>query len=210
MLEIAREHRPVPFELAEHVTPEARVRLEEVPHPRVLAFAPPPRSSADEGQVLDRPDEGVPLEELPLLPEQPVELGGVEGAEAAEEDELLRRRDRRDRIHLEEAESANRVEDRGRRAVEQLRADRDAARLLDAQRFGELHRAMLDGPVRRSVLWRPPPSSMLLAIEPNRLITREELVPALFTLHDILEEVRKIRRLLEDDDGEEVQEDLGE
>ena len=51
---------------------------------------------------------------------------------------------------------------------------------------------------------------MLVAMEPIRLITREDLVPALFALHDILEEVRKIRRLLEDDDGEEVQEDLGD
>ena len=42
------------------------------------------------------------------------------------------------------------------------------------------------------------------------LITRSELEAALFALHDILEEVRIIRRLVEGDDGEETQEDLGE
>ena len=40
------------------------------------------------------------------------------------------------------------------------------------------------------------------------LVTREELAAALFAVHDILEEVRTIRRLL--DDGGEVEEDLGE
>jgi hypothetical protein len=38
------------------------------------------------------------------------------------------------------------------------------------------------------------------------LVTREELAAALFALHDILEEVRKIRRFLS---GEE-EEDVGE
>ena len=82
---------------------------------------------AEERQRLDRPDERLPFEEQPVLPEQPVELGGVEGPEAAEEDELLGRRDRRDRVELEEAQPADRVEHAGRRAVEQLRAHRDAA-----------------------------------------------------------------------------------
>src|SRR5439155_23772391 len=72
-----------------------------------------------------------PLAELPLLPEKPVELGGVERTEPAPEDEMLRRRDRRDRIELEEAEPAHRLEDSVRAAVEPLRADRDAPRLLD-------------------------------------------------------------------------------
>jgi hypothetical protein len=42
------------------------------------------------------------------------------------------------------------------------------------------------------------------------LASREEIVQALFALHDILDEVRAIRHLLEDDDGEEIQEDLGQ
>ena len=43
-------------------------------------------------------------------------------------------------------------------------------------------------------------------VQPERLITRGEVVAALFALHDILEEVREIRRLIGDDDGEEEEE----
>jgi hypothetical protein len=43
-------------------------------------------------------------------------------------------------------------------------------------------------------------------MQPEELITRDEVVPALFALHDILEEVREIRRLLGGDDGEEEEE----
>jgi len=48
---------------------------------------------------------------------------------------MLRRRHGRDRIHLQEPEAPNRVEHRRRRAVQQLRADRDAARLFEYQRL---------------------------------------------------------------------------
>jgi len=134
VLELPREQRSVPLELAQQVTAEAGVLLQEVPDPAVprrVAEAPPLRHSrADERQVLDRPDERVPLEELSLLPQQPVELGGVVGPEPAEEHELLRGRDRRDRVHLEEAEVSHRVEDRHRGAVEELRAHRDSPCLL--------------------------------------------------------------------------------
>jgi hypothetical protein len=44
-------------------------------------------------------------------------------------------------------------------------------------------------------------------VEDQPLITRAELAAALFALHDILDEVRRIRRLLSD--GQE-KEDLGE
>ena len=48
-------------------------------------------------------------------------------------------------------------------------------------------------------------------MEPALLMTRQELEAALFALYDLVEEVRKIRRLLEDENGEEeVQEDLGQ
>ena len=48
-------------------------------------------------------------------------------------------------------------------------------------------------------------------MEPAPLMTRQELEAALFALYDLVEEARKIRSLLEDDDGEEeVQEDLGQ
>jgi len=42
------------------------------------------------------------------------------------------------------------------------------------------------------------------------LVTRSELEAAFFALYDLLEEVRKIRLLLDEDDGEEAQEDLEE
>ena len=99
-------------------------------------FADP---GAHERQVLDRVDERVPLEERPLLPEQPVELRAVvPGAEPAEEDEVLRPLDRRDDVDLEEAEPPHRLEDAGRAAVERLRAHRDPSRLLEA----DLHRRL--------------------------------------------------------------------
>jgi hypothetical protein len=50
----------------------------------------------------------------------------------APEHELLRRRDRRDRIDLEKAQAANRVEDVAGGAVEELRADSDPACLLES------------------------------------------------------------------------------
>jgi hypothetical protein len=59
--------------------------------------------------------------------------------------------------------------------------------------------------VRRLVALDP------VSVDPQPLVTREELVPAFFALYDLLEEVRIIRRLLQGDDGEEeVQEDLGQ
>src|SRR5436190_21019677 len=53
---------------------------------------------------------------------------------------MLRRRDRGDRVHLQEAELPNRLEHRGRGAVEQLRADGDAPR---AGEVGVRHAAMM-------------------------------------------------------------------
>ena len=108
------------------------------PLPRVPGCRPAPHPRLEEREILDRPDVRVPLEELLLVPEQPIELGDVVRAEPAPEDELLRRRDRRDRVDLEEAEPADRVEDGRRRAVEELSADRDPPRLL---RRDEPHRS---------------------------------------------------------------------
>jgi hypothetical protein len=45
-------------------------------------------------------------------------------------------------------------------------------------------------------------------VEDEPLITRPELAAALLAVHDILDEVRRIRRLLSN--GEEEEEDLGE
>ena len=134
VLEVAGEQRPAGLELSQDVPPEARVLAQEVTDPLValqLAAAPELRHARTlERQVLDRVDEGVVLEELPLLPEQAVELGRVERAEPAEENELLGRRDRRDRVHLQKAEPAHGVEHGARRAVEKLRPDGDPASLL--------------------------------------------------------------------------------
>ena len=134
VLEVAREQRAVALELAQHVAAEAGVRAQEVADPLValqLAAAAEARHPRPlQRQVLDRVDEGVVLEQLALLPEQRVELAGVELAEPAEEDELLRRRHRGDRVHLQEAEPSHGVEHPGRGAVEQLRAHGDPPGLL--------------------------------------------------------------------------------
>src|SRR5215207_1160351 len=132
VLEVARQQRPAPFELAEDVPPESSLLLQELARPALPLVAAPrlahPR--ADEWQVFERPDERVPLEEFPLFPQKAIELRLVERAEPAPEDELLRRRDSRDRIDLEEAEPADRLENVARRPVEELRANREPSRLL--------------------------------------------------------------------------------
>ena len=77
--------------------------------------------------------ERVPLEELAVLPDQPVELCDVEPAQPVEKHEVLRRGDRRDGIQLEEPEPAYGVEDVLPAAVEQLGPDRDTAGPLDVR-----------------------------------------------------------------------------
>jgi hypothetical protein len=86
----------------------------------------------EDRQVFARVEERAPLDELSLLPKQPVELGGVERAEPAPEYEVLRRRDAGDRVELEEAEAAHGLEHPAWSTIETLRAHRDAPRLLDA------------------------------------------------------------------------------
>ena len=93
---------------------------------RSIACAPQQR------QVLDGPEERVPLDELSRSPRadgraRPV----VRSAEPAPEHEMLRRSDRRDRVELQEAEAPHGAEHVGRGAVEQLCAHCDAPRLLD-------------------------------------------------------------------------------
>ena len=131
--QVAREHRPVPLELAQHVAPEGGVRAQElrrVPLRRRRSRAAAAHASPEQRQRLDRPDEGVPLEQLSLLPEEAVELRDVVRAESAPEHELLRRSDGRDRVDLEVAEPPDRVEHGRRRAVEELGAHGDPARVL--------------------------------------------------------------------------------
>src|SRR5438067_2793806 len=99
-LDLARQQRSAQLELAQEETLEARVRLQEFGASALVhrGAALAPHAGADERIVLQRPDERAPLEQLALLPQQAVELGGVVGAEPAPEDELLRRRDGRDRV----------------------------------------------------------------------------------------------------------------
>jgi hypothetical protein len=87
---------------------------------------------AQQREVLDRPDECIPLDEPALLPQQAVELGRVIWAEPTPEHELLRRRDGRDRIDLEEAQLPDGVQDRPRGSVEQLCANSDSACVLES------------------------------------------------------------------------------
>lgn len=48
----------------------------------------------------------------------------------------------------------------------------------------------------------------LLGMNGEPVVYREEAVGLMFAVMSILNELRRIRRLLEGDDGEEVQEDL--
>src|SRR5829696_2154904 len=137
VLDLAREQRAAPLELTQDVAPEGGVLLEELvaaPLPRILV-APAAHPCANEGQILDRPDERSPLEQLPLLPEQAIEFGRVVAvAEPAPEHQVLRRRDGGDRVDLQVAELPDGLEDAARRAVQQLRADGDPPRLLRRDR----------------------------------------------------------------------------
>src|SRR5207248_5914070 len=129
--DLAGEKRATLLELAQHVAAERRVLLQVGDQPAVERPVPAAHARLEEGQVLGRPDERVPFDELPLLPEQAVELRRVERPEPGPEDEMLRRRNDGDWVELQEPQPADRVEDVGRRAVEELRADRDSPGLLD-------------------------------------------------------------------------------
>src|SRR5262249_16307501 len=121
VFELPREQRPALLELAQDVAPERGVLLENLTPPPIppVVFPPAllPDTRPDQRPRLDRVDERVELEQLAFLPEQPVELGPVEGPEPAPENEVLRRRNGGDRIELEEAEPPHGVEDAARRAV---------------------------------------------------------------------------------------------
>src|SRR5262249_53259952 len=127
VLDFTRQERAALLELPKHVPTKRAVRSE--PLASVLGERPA-HARPDERKILRRPEEGGPLQELPLLPEETVELRRRVAAETAPEDEVLWRRDRRDRVELEEPERADGVENARRGAVEELRAKRDAACFL--------------------------------------------------------------------------------
>src|SRR5213595_2270948 len=116
------------FELPQQMAFEPGVRLEKLCSQLLVSGLPPPASHprSDQREVLDRPDECTPLEQLSLLPQQAVELGDIVRPEPTPEHQLLRRRHARDRIDLEEAELANGLELAPRAAVEQLCPNGDA------------------------------------------------------------------------------------
>ena len=61
----------------------------------------------------------------------------------------------------------------------------------------------------KSLLRRRRAATDPLIVDREPLIARGEIEAAFFALYDLLEEVRKIRRLLQGDDGEEeIPEDL--
>ncbi len=133
VLNLARQQRAAALELAEHVPAVRPVLLQERDQPPVERPVGPPHPRPQQRQILDRPEERIPFDEQPLLPEQPVELGRVVTiAEAAPEHEVLRRGDDGDRVELQEPEVPHGGEHVGRASVEQLRAHGDAPRLLDA------------------------------------------------------------------------------
>ena len=134
VLELARRHRSVALELAQHIALEARVLDEELGAPALVRVAPtapaPPHPRLHERQRLDRPDVRVPLEELLLDPtaggrarrRRTGRVGSRARAAAAA------RRWRSGRSAGSRA--AHRVEDARRRAVEELCADGDPACLV--------------------------------------------------------------------------------
>jgi hypothetical protein len=139
VLELAGREGSAFLELPEDVAAKGCVLLEElVPAlvPDAGARAPvPPHQRAQERQRLDRPDVCVPLDQLALAPQQPVELAAVvRRPEAAPEDEVLRGRDRRDRVELQEPEPSNGRQDSAGGAGEKLRANGDSPRLLESDR----------------------------------------------------------------------------
>src|SRR5207237_1823338 len=129
VLQLAREQGPALIELAEYVAAEARVLLQEVAPPAVpgqCVRAPDPlHLCADQRQRFDRPDEGIPFEELPLDPEQAVELAGVISTQPAPEHTLLGRRHGRDWIELKEPEPPHGLEHPTCGAVQQLSPNGD-------------------------------------------------------------------------------------
>src|SRR5262249_26927544 len=131
VLDLAGEEGPVFAEFLQHVAAERRALLQPGDQAAIVRPVAAAHERLEDGQVLARVEVCVPLDELPLLPEQTVELRRVEAAETAPEDQVLRRRDDRDRVELEEPEMADGLEHPPRAAVEALGPNGDPPRLLD-------------------------------------------------------------------------------
>ena len=125
ILDLPREQRAARLELAQDMEAEAAVLPDEpvvgvLPAAVVHAAAHP---RPEQRQVLDRVDERTPFDERALLPDQLVQLAGVVGAEPAPGNEVLRRRDGRDRVDLQEPSrrTVSSSRSRCRRAVARAR-----------------------------------------------------------------------------------------
>ena len=147
--DLARQERPAGIELSEHVPAERRVLLQVGGQATLPGAVSPPHPRLQERQVFARVQKRVPLDELALLPEQALQLRVIEWAEAAPQDELLRRRNRRDGVELQEAEPLHGVEHSGRRPVEQLCANGDPPRLLD-RHLAHARRSTRSSPIVRA------------------------------------------------------------
>jgi hypothetical protein len=139
VLELAGREGSAFLELPQDVAAKGCVLLEKL----VPALVPDAGADAtvlahqraQERQRLDRPDVRIPLDQLALAPQQPVELAAVvRRPEATPEDEVLRGRDRRDRVELQEPEPSNGRQDSAGGAGEKLRANGDSPRLLESDR----------------------------------------------------------------------------
>src|SRR4051812_39736831 len=137
VVDLAREERPALLQLAQDIAPERRVLLQVADEAAVERAGAPAHARPDQRQGPPPPAERRPLEELSLLPDEPIELPSFVLPEPAPQDEVLRRCDGCDRVELEEPEAAHGVKHVRRRAVEELSAHGDPARLLD----GNLTRA---------------------------------------------------------------------
>ena len=91
------------LDLSQRVSLEAGILFEEVSSPLVPGTRAPSallHERFDDWQRLHRIDEGVPFEKLLLNPQKMIEFGPVIWAQTAPQDEVLRRRNRCDRIYL--------------------------------------------------------------------------------------------------------------
>ena len=77
VLDLTREQRPASLELAQHVAAEGGVLLQVLELVAVERAVAPCHPRPEQRQVLGRPEERVPLEQLSLLPDEAVELRAV-------------------------------------------------------------------------------------------------------------------------------------
>ncbi len=141
VLEVAGGEGPTPLQLAQHVAPECVVvgqPLPDVARPLAVAERGALGRGRVDGVVGHRQDVGVVLEQRALLPEQPLQVGRVVGAEPRPPDEQLAACYRVGGIDLDAPQPLGDRHDPGavRRQPlpgEQLGGDAEASNLIDGQ-----------------------------------------------------------------------------